>query len=131
MRALDEVAAAIQFARPCRPVPILSSVQLDEQFLGPLALPQWQAVQQWLECPLPALEFAGGHWFLPEGFTTIWDVVDVALVAHRDWLPPDLGTVAEWRNAQIFAALRQCLARAAGVKPSTVNRTTRLSDLFG
>jgi hypothetical protein len=77
------------------------------------------------------LEFAGGHWFLPQGFTTIWDVVDVALLAHRDWLPPYSGTVAEWRNAQIFAAVRQCLARAAGVKPQTVSRTTRLSDLFG
>ncbi|MDW8198745.1 MAG: hypothetical protein RMJ56_14200, partial [Gemmataceae bacterium] len=87
-RALDEVAAAIQWARRSRPVPIVSSVMIDEQFPVPIAPRLWQAVQQGLGLTLPALEFSGGHWFLPEGFTTIWDVVDAALRAGRDWLPP-------------------------------------------
>ena len=130
MRALDEIATAIQVARRQRPVPIHSSVVIEEQFPTPIAPPLWHALQHWLRCPLPPLEFAGGHWFIPAGLTTIWDLVDVVLAAHPEWEPPRHGTVAEWRNAQIFAAVRESLARWANVRLRRVTRETTLWGLF-
>src|SRR5215212_4625083 len=99
MRALDEVAAAINSARF---LPVVSAVGLEELFRGPLTPKQWAAIQYHLDCRLPPLVFVQGHWFLPDGFETIRDLADYVADARPDWDPPTEYSVAAWRNAQIF-----------------------------
>jgi hypothetical protein len=126
MRVLDEVAAAINLARY---LPLVSEVGLEELFRGPLAPKQWATIQHHLDCGLPPLVFVHGHWFLPDGFETIWDLADYVADAHPDWDPPEEYSVAEWRNAQIFVRVRVTLVECYSVQPEDVTRDTRLIDL--
>ena len=131
MRVLDEVAEAIQRARGRLPRPVLSTFGLEEQFGHPITAREWGAIQKYLACPLPPVEFVQGHWFLPDGFATIWDLVDHAADAHPDWEPPGDHTEDAWRNAQVFAGVRAAVADACGVSPGEVTREARFVDLFG
>jgi hypothetical protein len=131
MRVLDEVAAAINLARAVCPRPVVSTFGLDDQFTYTLDPQGWAAIQRHLGCKLPPLVFAQGHWLLPEGFVTIWDLVEVAADAHPDWDPPEARTVAAWRNAQVFAGVKESLVEALNVEPSAVKREARLMRDLG
>lgn len=130
MRVLDEVAAAINLARAePGPRPIVSAFGLEEQFTYTLHPSGWAAIERHLGCHLPPLVFAQGHWLLPDGFATIWDLVEVAADAHPNWDPPEERTVAAWRNAQVFACVRDVMVEALCVEPEDVTRETRIIDL--
>ena len=129
MRVLDEVAAAIRVARRMRSQPIVSAFGLQEQFGAPITPEEWATIERRLACPLPHLVFAQGHWFLPESFTTIWNLVDHASDYHPDWDRPVARTVAAWREAQVFAGVRMVVADSFGVELQEVTRETRLADL--
>ena len=130
MRVLDEVAAAINLAREePGPRPVISAFGLEEQFTYTLHPNGWAAIQRHLGCKLPPLVFVQGHWLLPDGFTTIWDLVEVAADAHPDWDPPETRTEAAWRNAQVFAGVRDVMVDALCVDPKDVTRKTRFIDL--
>ena len=73
--------------------------------------------------------FVQGHWLLPEGYETIWDLVEVAADMHPDWEPPEERTVAAWRNAQVFAGVRDVMVDALAVEPQDVTRQTRFKDI--
>jgi hypothetical protein len=132
MRVLDEVAAAINLARDQPgPRPVLSALGLEDQFTYTLHPKGWDALRRHLDCGLPPLMFVQGHWFLPEGFTTIWDLVEVAADAHPNWDPPEDRTVAAWRNAQVFAAVRDVMVEALCIDPEQVTREARLKADLG
>jgi hypothetical protein len=131
MRVLDEVADAIQAARGAAPHPVLSSFNLEGQFGRPIAPKQWAAIQSSLACSLPPLEFVQGHWLLPGGFETIWDLVAHASRAHPGWEPPAERTVDAWRNAQVFAGVRTVLADAGALDKRQVVREARLKRDLG
>ena len=130
MRVLDEVAAAINLARAQpAPRPVISAFGLEDQFAYTLHPHGWAAIQSHLGCQLPPLVFTQGHWFFPEGFATIWDLVEVAADAHPDWDPPEVRSVAAWRNAQIFAGVRDVMVEALGVESEEVTRDLRFIDI--
>jgi len=130
MCALDEVAGAIQYARERGRRPVLS-FGLEEQFDGPLTPRQWARIQRSLGFTLPPLEFHQGHWFLPDGFATIWDLVELAACCHPGWEQPTERTEATWREAQIFAGVRSVLVVALFVAPKEVVREARLKRDLG
>src|SRR5262249_22274617 len=130
MRVLDEVAEAIRNARGLSH-PVLSAFGLEELFERPITPEQWGAMQQSLACSLPPLEFVQGHWFLPDDFATIWDLVDRAAHAHPDWEPPTTRTAAVWREAQIFAGVRCVIAESLGLDLEDVVRKARLKAGLG
>ena len=132
MRVLDEVAEAIRRARGWRQRgPVLAPFGLEQQFAGPITAREWSVIQQHLACDLPPVEFTQGHWFLPDGFATIWDLVDVAARGNPDWEPPVVRTEAAWREAQIFAKVRVTLVEALSVRPEEVTREARLMRDLG
>jgi hypothetical protein len=131
MRVLDEVADAVQAAREHTPHPVVSAFGLEQQFARPVAPKEWDVIQRSLACSLPALEFVQGHWFLPAGFATIWDLVDHAARMHPEWDPPAERTAAAWRNAQVFAGVRTCLADAGSLDKERVVREARLKRDLG
>src|SRR4051794_19336647 len=114
MRALDEVAEAINRARGRAPRPVVSAAGLPEQFGRALTPRDWAVIRRHLACDLPPLEFAHGHWLLPAGLATVWDLADRA-AARPDWDPPAARTEAAWREAQVFAGVREIVAEAFGV----------------
>src|SRR5262245_52469580 len=130
MCALDEVAGAIQYARERGRRPVLS-FGLEEQFDGPLTPRQWARIQRSLGCTLPPLEFHQGHWFLPDGFATIWDLAIHAACCHLDWEQPRERTEAAWREAQIFAKVRTTLVNVGCLDPKDVVREARLVKDLG
>ena len=131
MRVHDEVADAIRRAGGRAPRPVVSSFQLQELFEWPITPKQWALIQKHLGCPLPPLEFVQGHWFLPDGYETIWDLMEVAADAHPEWELPAERTEAAWRNAQVFAGVRICLADAGSLDPEDVVREARLRRDLG
>ena len=130
MRALDEVAEAIQLARHGGP-PVISAFGLHEQFGGPPTPKQWREIRRHLACGLPPLEFVQGHYFLPDGFSTIWPLVVAAAAANPDWKWPTDCTESAWREAQIFVRVRQTLVDALGVDTVQVTRKARLMRDLG
>jgi hypothetical protein len=130
MRVLDEVAEAIRTARGLSH-PVLTTFGLEELFEPPITPEQWGAMQQSLACSLPPLEFVQGHWFLPAGFATIWDLVDLAARVHPEWEVPATRTAAAWREAQIFAGVRFVVAKAGALDLEQVVREARLKADLG
>ncbi len=131
MRVLDEVADAIHSARGGGTRPVLSAVGLEEQFARPLTAREWDAIQRHLACALPPLEFAQGHWFLPDGFATVWDLVDHVAGHRPEWEPPRERTEAAWQNAQVFVGVRVSLADAGSLDKKDVVRSARLKRDLG
>lgn len=131
MRVLDEIADAFHTARHRRePRPILSSIRLDDQFGYPITDARWRAVERRLGCPLPPLEFDQGHWWLPPGLETVWDLATYVEHLRPDW-EPAARTTAAWRDAQVFAGVREVLVMAGNLDESTVVREARLrADLL-
>jgi hypothetical protein len=131
MRVLDEVAEAIQAARGRLPQPVVSHFGLCEQFGEPLTPREWNRIQRSLGCSLPALWFDQGHWFLPEGFATIWDLVEHAARRHPEWEPPTERSVTAWREAQVFVGVRVVIVDAGAVDREVVVRSARLGRDLG
>jgi hypothetical protein len=131
MRVLDEVAEAIRRARGSRQRPVLTPFGLEAQFDFPITAREWDAIRAHLACPIPALAFDQGHWFLPAGFETIWDLVDVAARFHPEWDRPVARTEDAWREAQIFAGVKIELVYALSVDPKQVTRKARLKHDLG
>jgi hypothetical protein len=130
MNVPDEVAGAIQFARTSTH-PVTTSIQIEEQFPGVLVKRHWDRLQRKLKCPLPGLEYDQGHWLLPEGLATIWDLCRLVGSHHPDWeLPPD-ETSNKWRNAQIFAGVRDVLVEVGCLRPNLIHRSSRLQQDLG
>ena len=130
MRVLDEVAEAIRRARGFRLRSVIASFELEQQFDYPITAREWAMIERHLACPLPPVEFTQGHWFLPDGFETIWDLVDHAAHWHPGWSPPTDRTEAAWREAQIFAGVKLTLVEALAVEPVAVTREARFADLL-
>jgi hypothetical protein len=131
MRVLDEVAEAIRRARGWRQGPVFTPSELEQQFDHPITPREWTAIGKHLGCWLPPLEFVQGHWFLPDGFETIWDLVDSASRSHPEWERATERTEAAWREAQIFVVVRVCLVDAGSLDPRDVVRTARLTRDLG
>lgn len=131
MRALDEVAEAVRRARGGRSVPVRSAFGLEEVLGGPPNPHQWAIFKQHLSRELPPLRFDQGHWFLPDGFATIWDLADVAARSNPGWEVPAIRTEAVWRDAQLFAGVRTERAGALSLAPEQVTRTARLKADLG
>lgn len=131
MRVLDEVADAIQKARNRRPHPVLLSVKLEDQFDGTAIIAvRWKSLQRRLDCRLPPMDFDQGHWFLPDGLVTIWDLCKCVALSHPDWELPPEETPAAWKNAQIFAVVRRELVDVCNLEPKVIVRSARpMSDL--
>jgi hypothetical protein len=110
---------------------VRSTIGLEELFGRPLTPREWSAIQKRLACALPPLEFVQGHWFLPDGFTTIWDLVDHAARAHPEWEPPLARTETAWREAQIFVRVRTALVDAGSLDEEQVVRSARLTRDLG
>jgi hypothetical protein len=127
MRVLDEVADAVHLARGERcPRPVRAGERLDDLIGGAATDRRWAAAARHLGCPLPPVRFDQGHWFLPTGFETVWDVVDHVARHRRDWEPPAERTAAAWREAQVFAGVRSVLVDAGNLEPAEVTRGARL-----
>ncbi|VTR99980.1 unnamed protein product [Gemmata massiliana] len=130
MRVLDEVAAAVHAARYCFR-PVHTATGLEEQFAAPITPRQWTAIQRRLACDIPPLEFEQGHWFLPDGFVTVWDLVDHVARYHPEWELPSERTKSAWREAQIFVGVRVCIAGAGSLDEKDVVRSARLVKDLG
>lgn len=131
MRVLDEVAIAIRRARGSGRRPILTPFGLEQQADSPFTPREWAVIQKHLACDVPPLQFAQGHWFLPDGFATIWDLVDCAARFRPDWETPAERTEAAWREAQIFAGVKIELVDALSIDAKLVTRKARLKRDLG
>ncbi|HEX4608969.1 MAG TPA: hypothetical protein VH092_12250 [Urbifossiella sp.] len=127
MRVLDELADALQTARGWRlPRPVRASVRLEE-VLGTLVTgDRWAAAAKRLGCPFPPVTFDQGHWLLPDGLETVWDLADHVARHHPDWAPPAARSPEEWREAQILAGVREVLVDAGNLDPDEITRPSRL-----
>ena len=132
MRVLDEVAEAVQLARGGRrPRPVRAGERLDELIGAAATADRWAAAARHLGCPLPPVAFVQGHWFLPDDFETVWDVADHVARHRPDWEPPAERTAAAWREAQVFAGVREVLADAGNLEPTEVTRGARIRTDLG
>lgn len=133
MRVLDEIAEAlwILHGRP-QPQPIVDSVALEDQFPTGLDDDMWCWLQLRLEVVLPPLEFVGDEvCYFPEGMQTIWDLANYVVWYRPDWEPPREFTFVAWREAQVFAGVRNILCDALSVKADDVVRSARLMGDLG
>jgi len=132
MRILDEVAEAIHLARGERlPRPVRAGERLEDLIGGALTDRRWAAAARHLGCPLPPVTFDQGHWFLPAGFETVWDVVDHVARHRPDWVAPSERMETAWREAQVFAGVRAALVAGANLLPEEISRPARIrADLY-
>ena len=131
MRVLDEVATAIRIAGGRAPRDMVVMFDLEDQFARPITARTWAAMERHLECALPALTYAHGHWFLPDSLETLWDLVDYVARCHTRWERPVARTAAAWFNARIFAEVRACLANVACLDEKDIVRESRLMRDLG
>jgi hypothetical protein len=132
MRVLDEVAEAVQLARGGRlPRLVRAGERLDDLIGAAFTADRWAAAERHLGCPLPPVEFVQGHWFLPDGFETVWDVADHVARHRPDWEPPAERSAAAWREAQVFTGVREVLVDAGNLDPAEVTRPARLGRDLG
>lgn len=123
MRVLDEVhiARGQHYPRPVRDGERL------EVLIGPMLTgARWAAAARHLGCPLPPATFDQGHWFLPDGFVTVWDLAAHVARERSEWEPPAERTPAAWQEAQVFAGVREVLVDAVNLYPEEVTRGARL-----
>jgi len=131
MRVLDEVADAFRTARRHEGRAVRSSVRIPEQFEYPITAPRWARVERHLGCPLPQLGYGQGHWWLPDGLETVWDLAAHVERGRPDWEPPLERTVEAWHEAQIFAGVRAVLMDAGSLDSADVVRSARLGADLG
>jgi hypothetical protein len=133
MRLLDELADAIHAARGGRhPRRVTTSLALRDQFDMPITPSQWAAVARHLCCFLPTLRPAPrGLLSFPRGLTTVPVLAANIAVWRPDLEPAVCCTETAWRDAQVFAGVRECLVDAANVAKRDVVRTARLQADLG
>jgi hypothetical protein len=132
VRVLDEVADAVQAGRGGRVFrPVVTAVGIADQFGFPVTGPRWAAMERRLGCPLPPLDYDQGHWWLPPGLATVWDLVDHVARCRPELEPPAARTAAAWREAQVFAGVRETLVDALNIGPADVTRRARLRADLG
>jgi hypothetical protein len=132
MRVLDELADAFQAARGrWRRRNVISSDRLQDQLDGPINADEWAAMERHLSLSLPPLQFDQGHWWLPNGLTTVWDVAASIAARRPDWEPPGECSASVWREAQVFAGVRSVLVEAGNLDHEQVTRQARLGADLG
>ncbi|MBN9523175.1 hypothetical protein J0H58_32445, partial [bacterium] len=108
------------------PRPVGAGDRLDDLIGAAVTGARWAAAERRLGCPLPPVRFEQGHWFLPDEFQTVWDVADHVARHRPDWEPPAARTAAAWREAQVFAGVREVLVEAGNLDAGEVTRPARL-----
>jgi hypothetical protein len=131
MQVLDELARVFHVVRGGRPLQIMNSVSLGDQFGGPMNPVQWKQLQRLLGCRLPPLECGREGWCPPLGWTTIWDLAEYLIALGPGREPPAQRSPAAWREAQVFCGVRSVLVETGNHSPDKVVRSARLvPDLF-
>jgi hypothetical protein len=97
----------------------VNSIKLAQQLPGDFTLQDWQRLECELNCLLPA----------QSDFETVFDLADYVATQREDLEPPLDRSLAAWRNAQIFAGVRDCLAYAAGVEAHLIYREASFVEL--
>lgn len=117
--ALDTLAAALHQVRGRpRPRRIVNSIKLRVQFPGDFTHRDWQRLQDELDVLLPPLE---GMMF-PHCWETVFDLADFVASKRPELSPPQERTLTAWRNAQVFAGVRDCIVEQLNFKPEEVWR---------
>jgi hypothetical protein len=121
--ALDEVAAALHVVRG-RPSSrrIVNSVKLALQFASDFGAKDWRRLERELDVVLPPLEARKAVLDFPSKWETVFDVADYLAAKRLEFEPPPERTLAAWRNAQIFAGVRDALEDATGLRPQMIHR---------
>jgi hypothetical protein len=137
---LDNLAAAFQRLRggTCT---IINSLDLSRQLFTPITPRRWQKLSHFLACPLPPLDTTPAHWLWSSEkwqFPNHWrSVADLAQhLAHQyagrtavsNSIQINLET---WRDAQIFAGVREVLVDCLGADDYEVRRESRLREDLG
>jgi acyl carrier protein len=129
MRVLDEMADAFHRIRVrggCGRREVISSDRLEDQFGSPVAPEHWASLERRLDCLLPPLEFDQGPGWLPRGLITVWDLAAYISAHGPFWAAPRELTTSAWREAQIFAGVREVLVEAGNLDPEQITRPARL-----
>ncbi len=129
MRVLDELAAAFHaLGGKWGQRHVQSSLDLSAQFsLSPDA---WRRLGKAVGCVLPPLVRHDEQWVFPDGWSSVHQLA-LYVAQRRDWLPPADYSVAEWREAQVFAGVRDVLMEALNVDREQVVRKARLMADLG
>lgn len=118
-RALDTLAAALHQVRGRpRPRRIVNSIKLRVQFPGDFTDRDWQRLQSELDVLLPPLEAMA----FPHSWATVFDLAEFVATKRPELLPPQEYTLTAWRNAQVFAGVRDCIVEQLNFKPEEVWR---------
>lgn len=126
--ALDEVAAALHAVRgQPKPRRIVNSIKLLQQFPGDFAARDWRRLQEELDCLLPPLE--NGQ--LPCGWETVFDLAAYVATKRVEFDPPAEFTLAAWRNAQVFAGVRDCMVEQLALEPYEIHRDGSFAYDYG
>ena len=134
MNVLDELAQALHVVRGEKhPWQIVNSIFLADQFGGRVTIAKWVVLERELQTPLPPLGFERGRYCLPAELQSkpIWSLIPYVLEYHPDWKWPEERTLAAWRDAQIFAGVREAVVEAAGVDADEVVRSATLAKDLG
>jgi hypothetical protein len=132
MRVLDELADAFQAARGRgQRRDVISSDRLEDQLGGPINAAEWVAMEHHLRVHLPPLDFDQGHWWLPSGLATVWDLASYIATQRPDWESPSEHSGGVWREAQVFAGVRSVLTEAGNLDREQVTRRARLGADLG
>lgn len=117
--SLDTLAAALHQVRGRpRPRRIVNSIKLCVQFPGDFTERDWQRLQDELDVLLPPLEAMT----FPHRWETVFDLADFVASKRPELSPPTERTLTAWRNAQVFAGVRDCIVEQLNFKPEEVWR---------
>jgi hypothetical protein len=134
LRLLDELAAAFHIVRG-RPKPrrVVNSLDLRAQFPGDFSPRDWQRLESELGCSLPPLvPCEDGHALeFPNNWQTLHDLVMHVAWHRTDWDLPGELTLPTWRDAQIFAGVRDCFVTTTGVAKHAIVREALISEDLG
>ncbi len=118
-RALDTLAAALHQVRGRpRPRRIVNSIKLRVQFPGDFTNHDWLRLQEELDVLLPPLEAMT----FPHAWETVFDLADFVASKRTELSSPMERTLTAWRNAQVFAGVRDCIVEQLNFKPEEVWR---------
>jgi hypothetical protein len=113
------------------PRKIISSLWVDEQIDMAQLRYSWRELGKQIDCPLPAIELSKGDELLWHGQrATLSHIIDHVIRCGKlgNRSPPPSLTVADWRNAQVFAGVQQVLIDQCGVDKDEVFRSASLVD---
>jgi hypothetical protein len=110
-----------------RPRRIVNSLKLLSQFPGDFSPRDWNRLAQELGIPLPPLERGQ----FPHAWQTVWDLALYVAERRPDWEFTSELSVRDWREAQIFAGVRDCLIDATGYPPAKIHREASFVNDLG